>query len=164
MDSKASTAGKGCKEDHSVVGYCGYSFPYFLSTALGSRHSRNSSPSLSLLFLHLRSFCLWPPTHSFSDFSTLGSLDLLLPETVLRWVPWHAWAGTEAHHKLLLVLSSAWTKGSAKSTRLGTITWAPISSWTNVRENKLWANNLNDELETNVNVLKVSFLCEEHRW
>lgn len=89
MDSKATTTRKGCKEDQSVAGCCNYSFPYSLSAALRSRHSRNSSPSLSPLFLQPRSFCLWQGwttntpgfSHSFSGFSILRNLDLPLAET-----------------------------------------------------------------------------------
>lgn len=85
-------AGKGCKEDQSAVGCCNYFFPYSHSTVLGSRHRRNNSPSLFLLILQPRSFCLWQElttntlgiSHLFFNFSTVRIFDSPLADMMLR--------------------------------------------------------------------------------
>lgn len=50
MESKAATSEEGWKEDQLVEGCYNYFFPYSFFTTLGSRHRRNNSLNLSLLF------------------------------------------------------------------------------------------------------------------
>lgn len=181
QEGMGKAAGKGYKEDQSVVGCCNCFFPYSHSTVLGSRHRRNSSPSLFLLFLQPRSFCLWQELTTntlgikhFFNFSALRIFAPQLAETMLT-AQTSALACVSRYRGSLYSCSAnvsfswCWARHGQKAqqrvpSRMGTISWTPISSWTYMHENKLLTNYLGAELERSVNVLTVTFLYEEHGW
>lgn len=131
MDGKAATSGDGWKEDQ-LVGWCyNYFFPCSF-TALGSRHRRNNSLNLSLLFCTPDpSVFLWQKWIT------------NIPQTLILWFfctkkPWAAagWANADhsgeflemheevwrisiqpqCYSKPFLEPSLAWINGTAKST------------------------------------------------
>lgn len=159
------------------MGCCNFSLSYSLSTALGSRHSRNNSLNLSLLFLHPRSFFDrgGPPAPW-----ALATRSLIFLYWEAYTCCWLRWGSDESpgmsrnrnspHNSSAHVRSSPCQALQGQRAqqgapgRTGTITWTPISPWTNMHKNKHLTNYLNGELETNVNVLTVTFLYEKHRW